>query len=67
MATEEEIKILIAIAQLDTKVEMALLGLTNDVNDHEQRIRTIEKRLFAIPGLGVLISIGGFLWQVFGH
>lgn len=66
MATEEEIKILIAIAQLDTKVEMALLGLTNDVNDHEQRIRTIEKRLFAIPGLGVLISIGGLLWQMFG-
>ena len=67
MATDEEVKILIAIAQLDTKVEMALLGLRSDVDDHEQRLRTIEKRLFAIPGIGVIISIGGFLWQVFAN
>lgn len=66
MATAEQTQILIAIAQLDTKVEMALIELRDDVNDHEQRLRVIEKRLYAIPGIATIISLISIGVQLFG-
>lgn len=66
MATAEQTQILVAIAQLDTKVEMALIELRDDVNDHEQRLRVIEKRLYAIPGIATVISLAAICLQFFG-
>ncbi len=74
MAPSEQTQILVAIAQLDTKVEMAILELgkdvkelNEDINKHDARIHDIEKRIYAIPGLATVIAAGSLLWSIFGN
>jgi hypothetical protein len=34
------------------------------VRDHEIRIRILEQKVWALPSIATIISIGGLLWQV---
>lgn len=52
MAQENHTDILVAIARLETKVEMALL----DQSQHDDRIAALEKRVWAIPSVSVIIA-----------
>lgn len=34
------------------------------VKDHEIRLRILEQKVWALPSIATIISIGGLLWQV---
>lgn len=49
--------------RIEGKVD-ALTGLGASVADHETRLRAVERRLWAIPGAGILIGVAGVLVAV---
>jgi hypothetical protein len=54
-------------ASINAKLDL-YIGLNNakntKVDDHENRIRTIERWVFAIPGISVILSVAGLVIAV---
>ena len=55
------------IGAISAKLDL-YIGLTTsknlEIDDHEKRIRTIERWVFAIPGIAVIMSVAGLVVAV---
>ena len=57
----------IALHEISSKLDLLLASherVDEKVNDHEMRIRLLEQRVWALPSIATIISIGGLLWQM---
>lgn len=52
-------EILVAIARLETKLDSITNTLPQKIDDHESRIRSLEKNRWPLPSVAVLVSIVG--------
>lgn len=48
-----------------TRIEVKIETLGNASQDHELRIRTLEKARWPLPTLGVLTGVGGLAFTLF--
>jgi hypothetical protein len=49
---------------VEGKVDLLTIGMANVetiARDHEQRLRTVERRVFSLPSLAVLLAIGSLV------
>lgn len=42
-------------------------GVVAKQQDHESRIRKVEAKVYALPGVATLIGVGSLAYSVFGH
>jgi hypothetical protein len=42
------------------------IGVVAKHKDHEERLRKLEMKVYAIPGISTLIALGALGWAVFG-
>jgi hypothetical protein len=61
VVTLAEIKGSLALQSLEGRNDKATL------TDHESRIRKVEAKVYALPGLATLIGVGSLAYSVFGH
>ena len=57
----------IALHEISSKLDLLLASharVDEKVNDHEMRIRVLEQKVWALPSIATIISIGGLLWQM---
>lgn len=58
-APQGNTEILVAIARLETKLDSITNTLPQKIDDHESRIRSLEKNRWPLPSVAVLVSIVG--------
>jgi hypothetical protein len=73
--TEHEIKVTLrdvyekvekqaeVIGSISAKLDL-YIGLTERLTDHEKRIRTMERWVFALPGVAAIMSVAGLVVAV---
>ncbi len=74
MSDQSEVVITLKDVYLEVQKMNALLAPLVDPNvgvvakqqDHESRLRRLEMKVYAIPGVSVLLMAGGLAWSVFG-
>lgn len=74
-ASEHEIKITLkdvyeevnkqadVIGAISAKLDL-YIGLTERIADHEKRLRTVERWVFALPGTAFILSVAGLVVAV---
>lgn len=55
------------LSEISTKLSLLLASeqhQDNKIGDHEVRLRILEQKVWALPSIATVISIGGLLWQM---
>ena len=55
------------LSEISTKLSLLLASeqhQDNKISDHEVRLRILEQKVWALPSIATIISIGGLLWQM---
>ena len=53
----------VTIGAISSKLDL-YIGLTERITDHEKRIRTAERWIFALPGSAFVLSVAGLVIAV---
>lgn len=55
------------LSEISTKLSLLLASEQHQddkISDHEVRLRILEQKVWALPSIATIISIGGLLWQM---
>lgn len=59
------VELLVAITRLEEKVDNLSKVFPEKVEDHEKRIRAVEKKIWSIPSIAVVVAIAALVVSIF--